>query len=71
LLLLWLKLWMNVHMVVVSTVYYCTRKKGRPLHLALSFHGGPCFSYTHAMPLHRRACVLKNSWNALVGVLLS
>ncbi len=32
LLLLWLKLWMNLHMVVVSKVYYCTRKKGRPLH---------------------------------------
>jgi hypothetical protein len=39
--------------------------------VVIPYLGSSCFSCTHAMPLHRRACVLKNSQNALAGRLLS
>jgi len=39
--------------------------------VVIPYLGGPCFSYTHAMPLYRPVSALKNSQNAMVGRLLS
>jgi len=51
--------------------YALTNKQWSMKKVVIPYLGGSCFSYTHAMPLHRWACVLKNSQNALAGGLLS
>jgi len=47
--------------------YALTNRQWLMAKVVIPYLGGSCFSYTHAMPLHRWACVLKNSkmpWQA-------